>query len=187
MNLVGGAIEENTKPEAVPYLLIPDLLILDLLRQQGRCCLRVSGTSMLPTLWPGDLVSVKRPSASRMSVGDIVLYRRSGRFFLHRLVALPDRSGGGFVARGDSMPHADSPVAVDEIVGVLEGVSHGESWLAVPSRMPVSSRLAGGLLARSSGLVRLVMRVRACRAFSRETLQRGESVLGVALPEAPGS
>ena len=131
---------------------------------------------MLPTLWPGDVVLVKSPSSLRLGVGDIVLYRRGGRFFLHRLMALADRSNGEFVARGDSMPQADAPGTPDEIVGVLEGVGRGENWVDVPIRLPVWLRVAGSLLARSSGLVWVAMRVRAWRADSNSEDQKTRPV-----------
>ena len=200
--LVGGTIERETKQQDIPDPEVQDLLFLDLLRQQGRCCLRVSGTSMLPTLWPGDFVRVKSPSSP--SVGEIVLCRRGGRFFLHRLVAVADQPGGEFVARGDSMPQADAPGAVDEIVGVLDGVGRGANWVGVPRRPPMWSKLAGSLLARSSGLVRVAIRVRSVlrgrdqdpRPVAQNATRTGrpprknipgDSAIGVDLAEAPGS
>jgi hypothetical protein len=137
-------------------------LTLDVLRQHGRCRLQVSGTSMLPTLWPGDTVSIEGRPLSELGVGDIVLYERCGRLFLHRLVALPaERFPGRLVTRGDSMPHADPAVRVEGVLGVLVEVRRGEDWAPVPRTMPRKSRLAAACLARSSGLVRLLLRIRS--------------------------
>jgi hypothetical protein len=136
-------------------------LILDVLRRHGRCRLQVSGTSMLPALWPGDTVAIEHRPLTDMRVGDIVFYERGGRLILHRLVALP---AGTFparlVTRGDSMPHSDPAVRLDSVLGVLAGVRRGEDWVAVPRSRTSISRLAAWL-ARSSGLVRLVLRIRS--------------------------
>jgi len=146
MNVVDGGLKQE--------------LMVDVLRQHGRCRMRVSGSSMLPTLWPGDTVAIERRSPSEMKVGDIVLYERCGRFFLHRMVALPaERFPGRFVTRGDSMPRADPAVPVESILGVLAGVRRGEDWVAAPGAMSPMTRWAAALLARSSGLVRVALYV----------------------------
>ena len=40
---------------------------------------------MLPTLWPGDLLTVQSRRAEDIEPGEIVLYMRGGRFFIHRV------------------------------------------------------------------------------------------------------
>ena len=75
----------------------------DVIRRFGALRLRVNGFSMPPSIWPGDTsrVIAYRP-------GDVVLYSRNGRLFVHRVVEM---SGGAVVTRGDSMLDADPPVA----------------------------------------------------------------------------
>lgn len=169
-------------------------LILDALRQHGCCRLQVSGTSMLPTLWPGDTVSIENRSLDETAVGDILLYERCGRLFLHRLAAGPtERFPGRLVTRGDSMPHSDPAVRLEAVLGVLAGVRRGRQWAPVPRIASTPSRLAGALLSRSSTLVRWVMRVRGgadafqgapsrWRFFFREEVTSGEES-----PEASAS
>ena len=41
---------------------------------------------MLPALWPGDVVEIASCSLEDVRPGEIVLARREGRLFLHRLV-----------------------------------------------------------------------------------------------------
>lgn len=79
-------------------------LAVDGLRASGRLRLQVHGESMLPILWPGDVVEIKSCSLDDVMPGEIVLAWRAGRFFLHRFVG---RSQNGFVLRGDSMPRPD--------------------------------------------------------------------------------
>ena len=66
------------------------------LRTAGTLRLAARGYSMLPTLWPGDILTVEAQSSDRVQVGDVVLFARADRFFIHRLVrkvaaALGDR------------------------------------------------------------------------------------------------
>jgi signal peptidase I len=142
-------------------------LMLDVLRKYGSCRLQVSGTSMLPTLRPGDTVSIESKGLTALKLGDIVLYERCGRFFLHRLVALPaERFPGRLVTRGDSMPQADPAVRVESVLGVLATVRRGENWIAVPGTMPRMTRVAAALLARSGGLVRLALYIASSPALA---------------------
>ena len=67
---------------------------------------------MLPSIWPGDIACVSRVAAYRP--GDVVLFSRKGRLFVHRVVEM---SGGAVVTRGDSMLDADPPVAVSDVLG----------------------------------------------------------------------
>jgi len=72
-------------------------LAADVIRRFGVLRLRVSGFSMLPSIWPGDIACVSRVVAYRP--GDVVLFSRKGRLFVHRVVEM---SGGAVVTRGDS-------------------------------------------------------------------------------------
>ena len=58
----------------------------EVLRSSGNLCLRVSGLSMLPAVWPGDILNVSRLDANLALPGDIVLYGREGRLVAHRVV-----------------------------------------------------------------------------------------------------
>jgi len=49
----------------------------------GRCA---TGASMLPAVWPGDVLSVCRGSSTQALPGDIILFARQGRLFAHRVV-----------------------------------------------------------------------------------------------------
>ena len=109
----------------------------------------VSGTSMQPTLQPGDLVVLRRRSAYR--AGDVVGYRVpsggvKGARIIHRIVG-----GGpiqGFVLRGDNKPDADlwRPRPSD---------IEGSRWLRVPAagRVMTAARSPGVLAAAVGGIV----------------------------------
>jgi len=92
-------------------------LAADSLRASGRLRLQVRGESMLPILWPGDVVEIASCSVDQVRPGEIALALREGRFFLHRFLARsqPDR----FLMRGDSMPAPDPQFPNQALLGRL--------------------------------------------------------------------
>jgi hypothetical protein len=92
-------------------------LAVAVLRSSGRLRLRVRGASMLPTLWPNDVVEIASCSVEDVGPGEIILALREGRFFLHRWVS---RSGAsGFLLQGDSMPAPDPLFLNEALLGRL--------------------------------------------------------------------
>jgi hypothetical protein len=116
--------------------------------------LRVYGESMLPTLWPGDVVEITSCSLADVRPGEIVLARHEGRLFLHRLgVATAD----GFVLRGDSMPGPDPRFPSDALLGRLSCVVDGRRRFSL-SRS-VLSRALGTVFCHCGPARRLALRL----------------------------
>jgi len=109
-------------------------LAVDGLRASGRLRLQVHGESMLPILWPGDVVEIKSCSLDDVMPGEIVLALRARRFFLHRFV---ERSQNGFLLRGDSMPHPDPRFPSEALLGRLVSRSHGQDLDAKDPVRPI--------------------------------------------------
>ena len=65
-------------------------LATEVLRSGGAIRLQALGTSMLPSVWPGDLLSIEPAPGKDMVPGDIVLVARDARFFVHRLIEKDD-------------------------------------------------------------------------------------------------
>jgi hypothetical protein len=86
------------------------------LREDARVRLLVHGESMLPSVWPGDVVEITSCSLEDVRPGEIVLALRDGRLFLHRLIAIKT---DGFVLRGDSMPGCDPAFSPEALLGRL--------------------------------------------------------------------
>lgn len=99
----------------------------DVVRTFGEVRLRAFGTSMVPSVLPGDLISVQRAGLSEISPGEIVLYSREGRLFAHRVVA---RAGSHddprLITRGDRLFHNDPPVSSSELLGRVTSVRCGD-------------------------------------------------------------
>lgn len=128
-------------------------LAVEVLRKTGVLRLTAFGYSMLPTLYPGDILTIRREGLAGIEAGDIVLYTRGGRFFIHRnLNSLQTDSGVALVTRGDSMPHADQPVTASELLGKVVNIERGGEPKPVPSCTPL--RRAFGLMLAYSGRLR---------------------------------
>jgi hypothetical protein len=106
-------------------------LVADALRRSGHLRLQVQGESMLPTLWPGDVVEIASCSLADVRLGEIVLARREGRLFLHRFAAhcTPD----GFLLRGDSMPNPDPLFPSEALLGRLVRRADEERSVSAPA------------------------------------------------------
>lgn len=88
----------------------------DSLRFSGRLRIQVRGESMLPTLWPGDVVEIASCSLADVRPGEIVLAIRDHRFFLHRFLAFRQ---DGFLLHGDCMPAPDPQFPHESFLGRL--------------------------------------------------------------------
>ena len=110
-----------TSPPCLSWSAERSALIADVLRRSGgprpRVRLQVYGESMLPALWPGDVVEIASCSLEDVRPGEIVLALRDGRLFLHRFLArcTPDT----FLLRGDSMPGSDPRFPSEALLGRL--------------------------------------------------------------------
>lgn len=90
----------------------------DILRWFGILRLQVTGHSMLPSVWPGDVLLIKRCYFGEVSPGDIVLYAREGRLFAHRVIrAAADLAKPRLVTQGDALAKPDSPISAAEFLG----------------------------------------------------------------------
>lgn len=151
-------------------------LAADVLRQSGHLRLRVYGESMLPALWPGDVVEIASCSLQDVRPGDIVLALRDQGFFLHRLVS--QDTGGGFRLRGDSMPGSDPPFSPEALLGRLVHASNrGRSASAMflgPGIAAKWSRALGMLLCHTSLARRIALRLHCGRKASESELQSTE-------------
>ena len=95
----------------------------EVIRAFGRIRLRVFGTSMVPSVLPGDLISVQRANLSEISLGEIVLYLRDDRLFVHRVVARAgDRDDPRLITRGDRLTYDDPSVSCSELLGRVTSI-----------------------------------------------------------------
>ncbi len=139
----------------------------EVVRTFGEVRLRVIGTSMVPSLHPGDFVSIHRASLLEISPGEIVLFFQNGRFVVHRVVDRKGTSGADssgepcLITRGDRVRHDDPPVSSTELLGRVVSIERGNRKVELPA--PGSNRPIIRLLQTSDRATSLYLRLAAFR------------------------
>lgn len=129
-------------------------LTADVARTFGEVRLRVTGSSMIPAIWPGDVITVHRRSITELRPGMIVLCERNTTLVAHRVT----NSYGTFLTtRGDSLPSEDPAVGASEIVG--EVVCVDRDGRPVSLRQTAVRHAMSFILQRSEGCRRMALRM----------------------------
>ncbi len=139
-------------------------LVAETLRSRGAVRLKAWGASMLPSVWPGDLLTIQHVAHDELVPGDIVLVLRDNSFLIHRLVEMNrDQNCIFLITRGDAVPQNDLPVTASELLGRVAGIRRGHRSF-VPSRRvsPLHSALAR-MLCRWNHVRSLALRLHAVR------------------------
>jgi signal peptidase I len=152
---------------------------------QGRCSLaaealqswsvlklRATGVSMLPTLWPGDLITVRSVPPEQVEPGEIVLYMRQNRFFIHRIVSKDlTRDEAFLVTRGDCMAEDDPPIERSELLGKVTEVRRASSILVPSRKLSPFHRLLAWMLCHWDLFRRVGLRLGARRRESHNQVE----------------
>jgi len=144
-------------------------LVAGAVQQFGALRLRVLGRSMLPAIWPGDVLEVERVAVTALRRSDVILVRRGAWLFAHRLIEVSRGAGGDLLlTRGDAQRREDPPVPAGHVVGRVAAVRRG------PFRLnPRQPPGAGWRMARSA--VEAGLRVRRFVAATGHLLVPGMS------------
>lgn len=93
-------------------------LASEVLRASGKLRLGVTGWSMLPTVWPGDTLIIERAGFDEVCAGNLVLFGRVRRLFVHRVIAkTANAAEPEILTQGDGMPCPDEAVKPPELLG----------------------------------------------------------------------
>jgi hypothetical protein len=134
-------------------------LAREVLRSHGEFRFVAWGSSMVPSLFPGDTLIVRRETPEGACNGDVVLFAREGRFYAHRLVNKADRGGTvHLTARGDSLCTSDPPFAGHEMLGRVEAVIRRGRQIELDGHPAVHQRFLRAIVRRSSASVRWLLR-----------------------------
>jgi hypothetical protein len=148
-------------------------LVTDALRDGHPVTIRVQGCSMMPAIWPGDLLTI-HPTADRMpAVGEIALTVDGDRLRAHRVIA-HRHSGSAIVVetRGDALITADEMVGPAEILGTV--VLRNGCTLA--NRGTQVGRMFGWLLRRCPPLQAFLLSLRSIRRKLAAPFQPSEKI-----------
>jgi signal peptidase I len=141
--------------DALDFATHRNLLVAEVVRTFGEMQLQVTGSSMLPTFWPGDLVRIERRQFASLTPGEIVFYLRDGRLFLHRLAAKHQTGHEeSLITRGDAMSAEDPAVPATLLLGVATAVLRRGQWIQ-PRKV---QRLLRWVVASSALIQRILLR-----------------------------
>jgi len=94
-------------------------LVSEVAGRSGEVRLKLNGTSMLPAMWPGDMVVVQRCALAELRPGQIALCRSEGTVTVHRIKRV---FRDHLIMRGDSLPCFDPPVNESGLVGQVVSI-----------------------------------------------------------------
>lgn len=167
---IASADTVTTNSDPLDPEILGCALATQVLQSSGELRLRVTGTSMLPAIWPGDILLISGRNIEEARPGDVVLFGRQGRLVAHRVVEvrsplsevrsrksealIPARE---FVTRGDSMGQNDAPVRGEELLGRVLAIQRGSRRLT--PRLSWWAHAASWVLARSGLATSIVLRM----------------------------
>jgi hypothetical protein len=127
-------------------------LAMEVLDRFGEVRLRVTGTSMVPSVWPGDVVTVRRCLLHHVETGQIVLATRDGRLFVHRALALQPAC---LLTQGDALAWPDPPVFAHQLLGRVESIDRRGTRVDLPT-FTAARRAVAAIVRRSTAAGRLL-------------------------------
>lgn len=139
-------------------------LAADVLRSSGELRFVARGASMIPAIFPRDILLVRHQPMTTMCCGDIALWSRDGCFCAHRVLRVVNtRAENAIVTCGDSLREEDAAVTSREFLGHVYAIlrrgkridlarEHGALFHAIASFVRHSDFLARWLLRYNSFL-----------------------------------
>jgi len=147
-------------------------LAAEILRSGGTIRMKVLGTSMLPSIWPGDVLTVEGTPCEQLVPGDIVLAARDARFFVHRLIAKSSQPGSSdWITRGDSLSHDDPPVAASHLLGRVSAIQRKNRWIAPSRQVSIVGHALAWMLCHWDSLRSVALHIHSLR-MRRARLRR---------------
>ena len=93
-------------------------LAAEVLHRFGEVRFVARGSSMIPSIYPGDMVTVSSEGVMDARCGEIVLCLVGGRFFVHRVMRKwAERHRIVFATRGDALAQEDPSVDGTQLLG----------------------------------------------------------------------
>ncbi len=127
--------------------------------------LRVTGSSMLASIWPGDALTVRPLRDATASEGEVVVFTREGRLFAHPIVGKLESLGSAqLITRGDAHDQCDPPVPASEILGTVASISRGGREL--PFSLSPARRLLSFAIRHSDFIRRAALKIHSVRRQS---------------------
>jgi hypothetical protein len=139
-------------------------LAAEILHRFGEVRFVARGSSMIPSIYPGDLLTVRSQAIRDARCGELVLCFRECRFWVHRVMRKwPEGNRVVFATRGDALPQEDPSVDESELLGrVTSIVRYGKSVEFAQSAGPWTRLLRWGVR-NSTALTKALLRWHSLR------------------------
>jgi hypothetical protein len=134
-------------------------LASEVLRRFGEVRFVARGSSMIPSIYPGDLLTVRSQAIAEAQHGHIVLALREGRFWAHRLIR-KWREGNRFVlaTRGDALPNEDPSLDESQVLGRVTSIVRFGRPINFARINSSSTKLLGWAVRNSNALATALLR-----------------------------
>ena len=113
---------------------------------------------MLPSVWPGDVLTIRRQRFDEWRPGQIAVFLRDSLghtgLVAHRIIGW---TGSLLLTQGDNLRRPDAPVSQEEIVGRVIAVTR--NGRAVDTSFTTARKMGAWALKRSDLLNRAVLRL----------------------------
>lgn len=149
---------ENHESTGRKFVSDPARAVIQKLRAGKAACVFVTGGSMWPAIRSGDIVFVKGAAISQVSAGQVAVFEREGRLFVHRILARIDATGqegkGSFLlTKGDALGGTDLPVSSQEFLGRVVRLHRGDRHIDMESLFHRATGRIAALLSPASRIV----------------------------------
>jgi hypothetical protein len=158
-------------------------LAKEILRSFGELQFAAHGTSMIPTIFPGDILIIARDPHARVRCGQLVLASRDGRFFAHRVVGKTNAGGRHLVfTRGDALTVNDPPVADADLLGRVTAIIRWGRRIEIEETRPKKTAILQWAVRRWAWVAGLLLLWNSLRAkIARDSVpMTGQQTEGLA-------
>src|SRR5713226_2884552 len=119
---------------------------------------------------PANAHSAPQGRSQPGQAGDIVLYIREGRFFVHRIASKSSADGQVFlIARGDCMSQQDPAIRETELLGTVTEVRRNGALLAPTLKLSPFRLIFAWMLCHWNLFQRVALRLHARRRSSADS------------------
>ena len=132
-------------------------LVSGILYSTGTVKIKAFGTSMLPTIWPGDVLVIEAIPQDKLVCSELVAVETPDGLRVHRLLS---KDESHWITRGDAMPQDDPPISPEEILGRVSEIRRRRRVIIPQRQLPPMARGVAWLL-RFSIICRITLRLRS--------------------------
>jgi signal peptidase len=127
--------EKDERASPVSWLIVAAFAVGTIWFNSGALGVRpslISGNSMNPMLYPGDVVITRNISPASIQEGDVIRFHRDGIDIVHRVRAVQNHGATLlFITRGDNNNVDDDPVLADQLEGKVILTIPKIGWIGI--------------------------------------------------------